>query len=45
MIMKRDKTSDNAADDLTKSLVRILHYCHFDYIMGHYQQIYTRVPT
>ena len=41
VIMKRVKTSDNAADGLTKSLGRILHYRHFDYIMGHHKQQYT----
>ena len=35
VLMKRIHTNDNSADGLTKSLGRILHYRHFDYIMGH----------
>ena len=36
IIMQRIKTTDNSSDGMTKSLGRILHYRHFDYIMGYY---------
>ena len=34
--MQRISTTDNSSDGMTKSLGRILHYRHFDYLMGYY---------
>ena len=34
--MKQIATANNASDAMTKSLGHILHYRHFDYIMGYY---------
>ena len=41
VIMKRIKTADNSADSMTKSLGLVLHYCHFDYVMGYHKPEYT----
>ena len=41
LIMQRINTTDNCADSMTKSLGRILHYRHFDYVMGHIKPTYT----
>ena len=41
LIMKQIKTTDNAADGMTKSLGKLLHYCHFDYLIGYYCNVNT----
>ena len=41
MILKHISTSHNASDGMTKALGRILHYRHFDYIMGRIPPKYT----
>ena len=45
MIMKRINTADNCADSMTKSLGRILHYRHFDYVMGYHRPEYYSTAT
>ena len=43
LIMQCITTTDNCADSMTKSLGRILHYRHFDYVMGHIKPTYTDI--
>jgi hypothetical protein len=42
--MRRITTSANYSDGLTKPLARILHYRHFDRLMGRYTPSYVKIP-
>ena len=42
LTMKRISTSDNYSDTMTKQVGRVLHYRHFDYILGRIQPKYTK---
>ena len=42
LIMKRISTSDNYSDPMTKQVGRVLHYRHFDYILGKQVPKYTK---
>ena len=42
LIMKRIATNDNYSDTMTKQVGRVLHYRHFDYILGKIKPRYTR---
>ena len=42
LLMKRITTNDNYSNTMTKQVGRVLHYRHFDYILGKIKPRYTR---
>ena len=45
LYLRRVTTADNYADALTKPLGRIIHYRHFDYIMGRIRPTYAEINS